>query len=146
MYKTPPHKKLGPKTCRVGDTGGESDDTGVVAAAFEQAASAKQGDGSPSAIVVTKRNGDHSDDEGGNEALMQMLPSSCRQGVLCRVPSPPGGGDARDVVVLLGSTLAGAGVFSGMDGAWFERVCACLALGPAGAGAAATAAVEAGGR
>lgn len=34
-----------------------------------------------------------------------------------------------DVVVVLGSTLGGSGVFSGMDGAWFERVCLQLAFG-----------------
>lgn len=147
----------------MGDTGGESDDASAVAAAFEQAASRaaataatlggaaagtrKGDDGSPSAITVKRGSGGDPNDDGaedGNEALMKMLPSSCRQGVLCRVPRPTGGGDARDMVVLLGSTLAGAGVFSGMDGAWFERVCACLSLGPAGA--AATAAAEAGGR
>eukprot|EP00752_Nemacystus_decipiens_P006524 g5875.t1 len=141
---------------RVGDTGGESDDRGVVAAAFEQAASraaattgaaaagAQAEDAPPSAIIVKKRGSD-SDNRQGEDALMRLLPSSCRQGVLCRFPAPtPGGGDARDMVVLLGSTLAGSGVFSGMDGAWFERVCACLSLGSAGAAAKATA--EAGGR
>lgn len=138
----------------MGDTGGESDDTSAVAAAFERAASmaatakpegaaaGSQGDGSSSpAIIVKKGNGDSNhddrDEHSDSEALMHMLPSSCRQGVLCMVPAPPGGGDGSRMVVLLGSTLAGAGVFLGMDGAWFERVCACLALGPKAGGAAA---------
>ena len=151
---------------RVGDAGAKADDASAVAAAFEQAAAraaaaaaagatatpppgAQGEDAPPSAIIVKRRSGGSNTGEGddsGSEALMQLLPPSCRQGVLCRVPSPPGGGgsDARDMVVLLGSTLAGSGVFSGMDGAWFERVCACLALGPAGTPATATA--EAGGR
>eukprot|EP00903_Cladosiphon_okamuranus_P008720 g8352.t1 len=138
---------------RVGDAGGASDDPGAVTAAFKQAASrasAQGKDAAASAIIVRKRSGDSNpnngeeaaNDGGNDDALMRLLPPSCRQGVLCRVSSPPpGGGDARGMVVLLGSTLAGSGVFSGMDGAWFERVCACLALGSAGT--AATAAAEA---
>lgn len=70
-----------------------------------------------------------------DEAIMQLLPSSCRQGILCWVSPLHGGGVSGgngEVAVLLGSTLSGAGVFSGMDGAWFERVCANLALAAAG--------------
>lgn len=114
----------------MGDTGGESDDASTVAAAFKWATSAaskaaetvEQGRGPPSAVIVNDKDGD-------SEALMRLLPSTCRQGVMCKVPSPVSGGG---VVVLLGSTLTGVGVFSGLDGDWFERVCAFLALGPAG--------------
>ncbi|CAM9187215.1 unnamed protein product [Ectocarpus sp. 6 AP-2014] len=127
---------------RVGATGGESDASDTVAAAFKQATAAaaaaaaaaqagEQETGSPSAAVVKRSaNGDD------NDALMQLLPSACRQGVLCRVSCPSSGrGDGGgDLMVLLGSTLAGATVLSGMDGAWFERVCAFLALGPAAVG------------
>lgn len=68
---------------------------------------------------------------------MQLLPAACRQAVLCRVSPAPGGDGGGggggavggDVVVVLGSTLAGSGVFSGMDGAWFERVCLQIAFG-----------------
>lgn len=150
------------KPRRVGDTGGESDDPSTVAAAFQQATS-RQGDAAAaaaSAIIITrKRSGDSSSDNGereedgdkgngndGDALLMRLLPSSCRQGVLCRVARPGGRESKGDMVVLLGSTLAGSGVFSGMDGAWFERVCACLALGAAGAAAATPAAADAGGR
>lgn len=125
----------------MGATGGESDAGVTVAAAFKQATAAaaaaaatktgEQGKGSPSAVVFKRR--DSGDD---NDALMQLLPSACRQGVLCKVSCPSSGrGDGGgDSVVLLGSTLAGESVLSGMDGAWFERVCAFLALAPAAAG------------
>lgn len=123
----------------MGDAGGESDDATVVAGAFKSAtaaAAAREAEtaeqdrgGSPSAIIVNDN-----DKDGHSEALMRLLPSACRQGVLCKVPSPLSGGD---VVVLLGSTLTGTGVFSGLDGKWFERVCAFLALGPAAAAVSA---------
>lgn len=142
----------------MGDTGGESDDPSVVAVAFAQATAAAadeetatgqagQGEGSPPPIVVKRRSSDGGDDgdaSGSNEALMRLLPSACRQGVLCRVSVPPRDGrGGQDIAVLLGSTLAGTGVFSGLDGAWFGRVCAYLGLDAAMTGAAAA---EAGGR
>ncbi len=160
--KTSRQPKSRTNTRRVGDTGGESDDPSVVAAAFAQAAAAAAGqetatgqggqdEGSPPPIVVKRRGSDDGDDGnagGSNEALMRLLPSACRQGVLCRVSVPlrdggGGGVGGEDIAVLLGSTLAGAGVFSGLDGAWFGRVCAYLSLGAAVTGAATA---EAGGR
>ncbi|CAM9652363.1 unnamed protein product [Scytosiphon promiscuus] len=130
---------------RVGATGGESDSATSIAAAFERATaaatsaatSAEQGRGSPSAIIV-KEDGRGNGVNDADIAVMRLLPSDCRQGVLCKIPSPPGGGEG-DLVVLLGSTSRGSGAFAGMDRGWFERVCALIALPPA-------AAADAGGR
>ena len=116
---------------RIGTTGGESDDTNLVAIASKIAAAKNDG----SSTIIT--DGDvvgNDDDNVQNSTIMQLLPSVCRQGILCRVSTVlPGGegatGKTSKVVVLLGSTLGGTGVFSGADGAWFERVCAHVALG-----------------
>lgn len=132
------------KKIRIGTTGGESDDASLVSLASRIAASRDKG----SSIIVTNplayQGGDYDSTDGdvngdydsektkSNATIMKLLPSSCRQGVLCRVSTRlSNGGVAEisdDVVVLLGSTLGGTGVFSGADGTWFERVCAHLAL------------------
>lgn len=91
------------------------------------------------ASTIVTRAAPSQKDEGAGEddPMMRMLPSTCLQGIFCRISTRLGGRDdgvdGGNVVVLLGSTLRGSGVFSGMDGGWFERVCAHIALGNADA-------------
>lgn len=125
-----------PQTHRVGTTGGESDAAASIAAAFERGTAAatttgEQDQGSTSAIIA-KESGRSNDGDNVTITLMRLLPSECLQGILCKIPSPPGGGGGQgDLVVLLGSTQRGSGAFAGMDRGWFERVCALLSLAPA---------------
>lgn len=122
-------------TRRAGSTGGESEDASSLAAAYKRAAEEDQG----SSVIITRTGEGEGKGEGGGggdqidtateDTIMRLLPSACRQGILYRVSPVPGG---IDMVVLLGSTVGGAGVFSGMDGAWFDRVCAHLAVPAAG--------------
>lgn len=126
----------------MGATAGESDNAEVLALAFKRTSGTNEEQGSATIVTKTASFEDNNDAESlsannTDDAIMQLLPSACQQGILCRVRPLTGQGDGAirgDVVVFLGSTLRGAGVFSGMDGAWFERVCAHLALGAAAAG------------
>lgn len=114
----------------MGSTGGEENDASSLATAYKRAAEEDQG----SSVVIrrTSEGGGDPIDTATENTVMSLLPSACRQGILFRVSPVPGG---IDMVVLLGSTVGGVGVFSGMDGGWFERVCAYLAVPAAGRGA-----------
>lgn len=113
--------------CRVGSTEGEeSNDASSLATAYKRAAEEDQG----SSVIITRTSKGGSDpiDTANEDTVMSLLPSACRQGILFRVSPVPGG---INMAILLGSTVGGVGVFSGMDGGWFERVCVHLVVPPA---------------
>lgn len=140
--------RLLPSLYRVGVSGGESDDPSLLAMASARAASiapggssknsSQEGNGdAPSPLTVTVARGENgsgnkdvTDDD--NDSIMSLLPDVCRQGILCSVEGVGGkrGRSDSGVVstVLLGSSLAGTGVFSARDTAWYQRVCVYLAL------------------
>lgn len=123
---------------RMGASGGESDNPLLLAKASALAASGAEnknkqgsaGDDNPAATVSVARGNSDADD-----AIMDLLPDVCQQGMLCKIYVGAGGSsEGRLGTVLLGSTLRAAGVFSGSDTAWFERVCAHLAHADGGSG------------